>query len=368
MRSTEPRQVRTMRVTTQRWEDAIELPGEVAASEDAVLAAKAPGRVVEIAVDVGSRARAGELLVRTDATDAELRVQQAEAAVRAARTLLGLPGDGAEDTISAESSAAVKIATVQRDEAARRRERARALSNGGAGSQADLDAAETDFRAAESRLQDALEQFENRRAVLAQRRADLASARQAVVDTRLLAPFDGAVAERFVDHGEYVSTGAPMVRWVQDERLELRFRIPEQSAARLRVGTVVRASVVGLDVPVSAHIDRLAPALDARSRSILAECDLNADRSELRPGSFARVQVVRDADAVALSVPAEALVEFAGIARVHVVEGKTAREHRVTTGRRADGRVEIIEGLRAGDQVVLSPGNLRDGDAVNAVE
>ncbi len=366
-REQEVRQVHVAAAAPEAFADVLEFPGEVIAREDAVLAAKVPGRLIALSVDVGDRAKPGDVVARVDPRDSELRVAQAEAAVQAARAVLGLAADGADDSVATENAALVRIARVQLDEARRRRERASTLSQGGASSQAELDAAETEFHAAESRLQEARETIESRRAVLVQRRADLATARQALEDTVIRSPFAGGVAERLVDTGEYVNVGASIVRVVRDDVVRVRFRVPDLESPRMKAGADVRANVAGADAPVETRISRVAPALDARSRTLLVECDVENRDLRLRPGSFAQAQVVIDAQARALCVPNKALVEFAGITRAFVVVDGKARERRVDVGRRERTRVEVLGGIQSGEEVVLSPGNLRDGDPVSAI-
>jgi multidrug efflux pump subunit AcrA (membrane-fusion protein) len=92
----------------------------------------------------------------------------------------------------------------------------------------------------------------------------------------------------------------------------------------------------------------------------------NAD-GRLRPGSFARAEIVVLAADSAVLVPASSIVSFAGIDKVIGVEGGKAVEKRVKTGRKAGDRVEIVEGLKAGESVVVQPGNLVAGEAVRAV-
>lgn len=84
----------------------------------------------------------------------------------------------------------------------------------------------------------------------------------------------------------------------------------------------------------------------------------------LRPGSFARAEIVVEADRSALMVPASAIVTFAGVERVFVVSDGRAVERRIRTGRRAGDRVEVLDGVTRGEQVVVSPGNLAGGQPV----
>lgn len=360
-----PRVVRTAKFAEESWERTIEVPGELIALENSIIAAKVAGRLAEVRVDIGDRVTAGALLAEIEPRDAELRVLQSEAAVRAARTLLGLTAEGDDDAIDVETTSSVRLATIALDEARRRKERSLTLSEGGVNSQATLETAESDFQLSGGRLQEAHETVENRRALLAQRRADLVIARQALEDTRIRAPFDGAVVERLANTGEYVSIGTSIARLERDGSLRLRIRVPEQDAAMVHVGQELRARFTGDETVVSAKITRASPELDSNSRVLVAEAELpNADRRR-RSGSFAKVQLVLDANARAAVVPIEALVSFAGVEKVFVVNDGHAKETRVDVGRRDAKRIEIVSGLETGAEIVLSPGNLRDGDIVD---
>jgi membrane fusion protein (multidrug efflux system) len=100
---------------------------------------------------------------------------------------------------------------------------------------------------------------------------------------------------------------------------------------------------------------------------LLAEADVRNDGS-LRPGLFARAQIITRENDEGVAVPATALITFAGLEKVVTVKDGTALERIVTTGRRRDGWVEIITGLNAEEAVVVEPGNLRTGEAVTVAE
>jgi multidrug efflux pump subunit AcrA (membrane-fusion protein) len=87
----------------------------------------------------------------------------------------------------------------------------------------------------------------------------------------------------------------------------------------------------------------------------------------LRPGSFAKADIVVEAGQRVLTVPADAIVKFAGIEKVLTVHNNAALEKRVRTGRRIADRVEIVEGIGPGDQVVARPGNLVTGEPVQVI-
>jgi multidrug efflux pump subunit AcrA (membrane-fusion protein) len=96
----------------------------------------------------------------------------------------------------------------------------------------------------------------------------------------------------------------------------------------------------------------------------MIEAEVANPDGRLRPGAFARAEIVVQAAQPAILVPASAIVTFAGIERVISVEGERSVEKRVRTGRRVGDRVEIVEGLGRGELVVVEPGNLTGGQPV----
>ena len=115
------------------------------------------------------------------------------------------------------------------------------------------------------------------------------------------------------------------------------------------------------------HVARISPAIREESRTLLVEAEVPNPGGRLRPGSFAKAEIVTQADEPAVLVPTSAVVSFAGIEKVIGVADGKAVEKRVKTGRRAGDRVEILEGAAAGDVVVVQPGNLVDGQPVTII-
>jgi Cu(I)/Ag(I) efflux system membrane fusion protein len=109
---------------------------------------------------------------------------------------------------------------------------------------------------------------------------------------------------------------------------------------------------------------RLSPALEESNRSLIVEAEVDNTKGLLRPGSFARAEIVTEAAADSLVVPASAVVVFAGIEKVVTVKEGKALEKAVTTGRLTGELVEILSGLEPGEAVVVKPGNLATGMAV----
>jgi len=265
-----------------------------------------------------------------------------------------------------EDAALVRLARAQLDDAIRTRDRLVEVAPSGATSRAELDTASANVVVAEARLRDALEEVQNRRAQLAQGRAALAIADQEMRDTRIEAPFDGIVRERRASPGDYVAIGAPIATLVRVDPVRLRIEVPEREVDRVHIGQQVRIHIAGEERVREGVIARASPSITAASRSLLLEAELANPDAVMRPGSFARAEIVVDADSRSLTVPLDAIVSFAGIDKVFVVRDGRAVETPITTGRRDAERVEIVGGLAAGDVVVRAPGNLETGAAVTS--
>jgi RND family efflux transporter MFP subunit len=315
--------------------------------------------------------RRGELVASLEAREYELRVLAAEAAVSVTRAQLGLQHEGGDDAVDPEASALVRRARAELERARLARERAMALAAEGVDSRAMSDRAEADFRAAESELQAAFEEVAARRAELAERRAELAIARAQLDETRIEAPFDGVVAARLAATGAYLATGAPVAELVRVDPLRLVLQVAERDAGAVRLGQTVRLRLAGVEGERAGAIARIAPALAPDSRMLAVEADLpnppDPDR-ELRAGAFADARIVVAPEEDALAVPLEAVVSFAGLDKVFVVRDGVVEERRITLGRRAGDRAEVLAGLEEGEAVVLAPGRLRSGARVRAAE
>lgn len=356
--------VRVVPAMEERAAGVVVASGTLAAEEQVVLGMKVAGRLAEIAVDLGTRVRQGDVVARLDPTDFRLRVQQAEAALQQARARLGLPVDGTSDRVDPEKTPLVRQARVMLEEALLTRDRRIKLWEQGFIARADLDSAEAAAKVAESRYHDAVEEVGNRQGILAERRTELELARQQLVDTVLRAPVAGAMNARQAAVGEFLNAGAPVATLVRINPLRLRLAVPEREAAAIREGQRVRLSLESDPTVYEGRVARLSPAISEQNRSLLIEAEIPNEHGRLRPGAFARGEIVVQPDRRLVTVPADALVSFAGVEKVLVVEAGRAVEKRVTAGRRTGDRVEILSGLTAGQHVIVRPGAIAAGEPV----
>jgi membrane fusion protein, multidrug efflux system len=182
------------------------------------------------------------------------------------------------------------------------------------------------------------------------------------------APFAGTLGFRQVSVGAYVDAGSALVHLDKIDRLKVSFAVPELDLVRLSVGQQVAVTADAL--PGEAFVATVAaidPSIDANGRALKVRADLDNSAGKLRPGLLIRVTVkgeLRDT----VTVPEAAIVPRGKETVVFVAEDNTVKEAKVTTGKRAEGTVEIVDGLSAGAKVVVA-GNTRltNGAAIQIV-
>jgi membrane fusion protein, multidrug efflux system len=185
----------------------------------------------------------------------------------------------------------------------------------------------------------------------------------------IVAPFAGIVGLRHVSVGEYITAGQGLVNLEAVDPVKADFRVPEKFLPAIRVGQTIRVKVDAFpDDSFEGKVYAIDPRLDVSGRSLLVRALVPNKDQRLRPGLFARVTVLLHLKEDALSVPEQAIVPQGDSQFVFkIVDGKVQLT-KVVTGTRRGGRVEIVEGLSAGDQVVTAGQlKIRDGTPVSVV-
>ncbi len=197
----------------------------------------------------------------------------------------------------------------------------------------------------------------------------LAMARKKLGDTEIKAPFSGSVQKRMVSLGEYVSPGKEIYELIATDPIKLRCPMPERFVPLARVGMPVKLAIdADQGASYTGKITRIAPALDESSRTLLIEAEVANPDGALKPGFFAHVTMDLGHDR-ALFVPSAAVLRYAGVARVFIVEQGVVRAREVTTGSVVGDQTEITGGLKDGEHVAVSNvDRLADGTAVTAKE
>lgn len=390
-----PVAVTTATAAERSVEERVRTVGTLHGFEEITVSPLVDGRVARVFRDVGDIVEPGEELLRIDDADFRLALEEAERGLELELAVLGLstPPDPSFDITRLPTVERAEL--VERDAAATL-ERFRGLEERNAVTKDDMQkatlAVETAILDRQQRILDA----ERALASVRHREATRDVARKRLADTRILAPdvevrtFDGpaarapaarpagryAVAARLVAEGEVVrgAPPTPLFRLVVEDVLELRARIPERHAPRVAAGQEVDLEVESLPgVPVAGRVVRVGPTIDTASRTFDIEVQVPNDGHRLKPGAFAKASILIGRRDDAVTVPEEALVRFAGVTRLFVVEGDAVRAVTVTPGDRIDVSaargtrrwVEIPAGLPAGATVVTSGhGLLSEGAAV----
>ncbi|MBP1628171.1 MAG: efflux transporter, family, subunit [Holophagaceae bacterium] len=194
---------------------------------------------------------------------------------------------------------------------------------------------------------------------------------------RIVAPFTGVVTQRFTDPGALLqnggstSTAQPVLSIAQVDRLRVVLYLDQQVAARVKIGTPLE--VRPADRPDQVRqicISRLAGAVDAKTKTLLVEADLDNKDGAFLPGGAVRVNLKLPAYAGSLQIPSEAVALRENKPQVAVVGSDQRVAFRpVVAGDDSGTRVKVLQGLKPGDKVILSPAiTLKDGDKVQAVD
>jgi len=206
--------------------------------------------------------------------------------------------------------------------------------------------------------------------------AQLALAQARLARMAVLAPFTGTAGLGQVSVGDYVRDGADLVNLQDHVSMELDFRLPEQYQHKLKTQQSILFSVDALaGRTFKAKIVAIDPLLDANGRSIAIRAQVANSSGELRPGMFARLNIVFSTNASAIVLPEQAIVPQGGKQYVILVVAKdgeqsVSKRQEVQLGLRKDGMVQILEGVSPGQTIVVAGQQRlqRDGTSLRILE
>jgi RND family efflux transporter MFP subunit len=337
----QPESVRLADVTEGPIREEVKLTGEVKAIADVDLAPKVSGRLVSVEVEEGDYVSAAAPVAMLDRDVFEAAVREAEAAVQVAR-------------------ANAKMAQVVRENAGLEYERVKSLFEQGTVPESNRD----DAQAAHSK---AAAGVEVAAAAVLQAQAALERAKINLNESRLLAPFDGVVADRLLDVGSFVSPGTPILRLVSVDTVKVTAGAAERYLGDLEVGrtrvVVTVDSLPGRSFPGMLHF--ISPVIDAGTRTAEIEIRIPNKERLLKPGMYARVSLVTRRRDRAVLVPNDAVLGREGDYHVFVEDGGRVRRTQIDLDLRGAHFSEATAGLEGGEKVVISgAGNLLDGAQV----
>jgi membrane fusion protein, multidrug efflux system len=224
--------------------------------------------------------------------------------------------------------------------------------------QANLDNARRTSTRSEELVKDSLisrSELENAQAQLSVSEARVASARALLEKTTLSAPFPGVVGLREVSVGAWVNFGTALVNLVRLDPMEVDFNLPEGELGRVKVGQAVTVTVDAFrGETFQGELKAIEPMVDPTSRSAKLRAQVDNKDYRLHPGQFARIILGSGDQAKALMVPEQALLQQGETRFVYLIVDGKAKRAEVKTGARVPGKLEILEGLKAGDQIITA--------------
>lgn len=361
-----PLPVTVVPVRTQEVQRTIDFVGTLHANEEVSIASEVEGRIASVEVDLGDRVTQGQVLAKVDDTAFRLAVAQAEGSLRETLAKLGLEQVPPPAFDVTKTSLVVK-AKAELDDARVNLKRLQELYDQKIISAQERDAAATRYATSQATYKNAIEEAKALVASAYGKEAQLGEAKKHLRDTGIVAPLAGSISERVVSPGEYVKTGDKLFTLVQDDPLKLRGMIPERFAPDVQTGQRVELRVDAFPGRVfQGALARISPSAEVTSRSFLIEGLIDNPERLLKPNFFANAAIFTRVDPNAVTIPQQALVTFAGVTKVFVIDNGVARERVVQPGVRVGtNEVEIVQGVKPGELVAVSGlTRLNDGTAV----
>ncbi len=396
--------VSTEVVRPTSFESGVTYTGTVVPDLEEDIYPRVVGRLVSLPWYPGDRVKQGEVVARLEAQELTASAAGAVGGVVAAQNDLAGMYQSAKEAESAVAAARAgvtqaqaDVTSVQADATYWKAEIAREqhLYEVGAIAKEELDRETAQAAASEAKLAQAQAGVTRAKQELAQAQARAAAARTAIAAakaklqqaraasaeadtmrgyTTLRASRGGVVTARNVSPGVVVQPGTSILKIAKIDVVRLQVNVSEADLASVRLGQrMVARPASRPDGVVSAPVTAIFPAQDPSTRTAVVEARVPNPDERLRPGEYLSVQLSLGTDtAQVLSVPISAVVARDGQASVFVVQRDgvitTAKRVGVTMGKRSNTRVEVLSGLKPGDEAIVSgPSELREGDAVTVM-
>ncbi len=355
--------VQTETLTRQDLMKRVVLSGSTVPKAEVDIAPKYAGRIARVAVDLGDRVKAGDVLIQQDVRDLDISIlQNGAGSEQAAAEAVQSRSQYSADILKAQSDYDNALATYQRYQALY-----------------DMDAVALQERDDKYRAmmeaRSVLDSLQNQQvgdtpAVVAAREAAAMQAqytvdalRQQRDDMTLTAPRDGIIGWRQAEEGEWASAGQKLLTVVDNSLLYVDCDVAEQDIGILRLGMTLPVSIDSLGETCEGRITYISPSMDADTHSYKVRLTLDSQGGRILGGMFARTEVTAVQREHTLYVPKEAVGDDNGKKYIFLIdeEGR-ARKAYVTLGLINDDSMEILSGASEGDQVAITNiSRLRDG-------
>jgi multidrug efflux pump subunit AcrA (membrane-fusion protein) len=357
-----PVQVEVVRQDSVRR--AVDVVGTLVAVDQVTISSEAEGKVSRILADLGDRVTAGQVLIQLDRERQQYTYEQQQAVL--ARTLAQYGASDPEHLPDIEKTPDVQKANADLVQATQAFDRATELFKRTLISQQTLDDAKAALQSKQASYDSALQNAKNLRASIQASEATMKLAGRQLRDTDIRAPFDGYVEKRLVNLGELVKAQMPVMAVVRLNPLKVIAEIPEKMAPWIKDGQPVTLQVDAYrDKTFEGKVSRISPGVNAATRAFPFEALVPNTDTALKPGTFARVHIESGKVDAVLTLPYSALQYRYGVNRVFVVNGDKLAMRELAVGERMGDRIEIVNGVKAGERIAATDvDSLSDGAVV----
>jgi len=390
-------------VTAQRGELVLKRQkgAQLASAREAMAIPAMPGEVTEVLVEVGQRVEKGEVLVHLDDTAVRQQIKQAQAAYDAAKANVELSRQSLAELETRKAEAQADLDEYREDvDKDKMQDKLKKVNQSISelnkkmmtgmiteeiyeASMNELTNARDQLTAAISQdamLEQAVDAIDNAikslpfnedtlNAQLNQASLAVSTAKDALDAVELKAPASGTVTSVLVSVGDFATQSVPPVTIIDTETLILQVPLTEYEVTRVAAGQQIELTVDALDAEYVGTVEWVSPAIDARTQSYYARIRIDNADGHLKPGMYARAEIVVDRAADSVLLPKEALMRENGAVYVYVIENGATRRTAVTLGLDDGYTVEILSGVKEGDTVVTKgQAYLNDGIAIEIIE
>jgi len=360
---TEATLVPVTKVTQAPISNQLAISAELRPFQEVDVHAKVAGYVRVIYVDVGDHVKANQVLAILEVPEIDAELKQAEASIRQSRAEVNRLQSVVEQSES--SHAAVHSNTERLLQVVK--------SQPNLVAQQEVDDAVAKDRASEAQVSSNKAGLVAAQEHFAAAEADRDRIASLKSFARITSPFDGVVTKRYADTGAMVQAGTasntqamPVVRIAENQKLRLSIPVPEAAVPYIRLKAPVEVRVGALHKSFQGEISRFADSVDTQTRTMETEVDVDNHKGLLVPGMFASAVLVTQQKNDALSLPVEAISRSGNQSTALVVgPDNKVEERKLVLGVEDAERVEVVSGVRLGEQVVVGVQNqLRPGQEV----
>jgi RND family efflux transporter MFP subunit len=361
--SAKPVKVEAVRQETVKR--TVELVGTLAAVDQVTISSETDGKVSRILADLGDRVTAGQTLIQVDREKQQYSLEQQKATL--ARALAQYGAADPQHLPDVEKTPDVQKANADLIQAKQSFDRTSELFKRSLVPKQLLDDAATALQSKQASYDLSLQGAKDLRASIQGSEASMKLADRQLRDTEIRSPFDGYVEKRLVNLGELVKTQMPVMAVVRVDPLKVIAEIPEKMAPWIKDGQPVELHVDAYpDQTFIGKVSRISPAVNTATRAFPFEALVPNHDARLKPGTFARVHIESSKLDNVLTLPYATMQYRYGVNRVFVIEGDKLVVRELKVGDRLGDRIEILSGVKAGEQVAATDvDNLTDGAKVS---